>query len=208
ATAGTSGSIGAWHWGADAERLTTDNFNGKHTASGATIENDGYGRGSISASGGWRNAKGAGITGNVRYATDERGAPGPFGLDPGGTYGGIDTVSRNFNDRWQMLVGGNVSAGRVRLSGEATHARLDSEFASPFGDSNSYSRRTTGRFQADAPLAGELEGSAGGWLPGESAGGTFIPATGNVLVPVKRGIAGFFGEARWNHGARLFVTGG
>src|SRR6185503_10775669 len=30
----------------------------------------------------------------------------------------------------------------------------------------------------------------------------------NVLVPVKRAIVGLFGEARWNHGARLFVTGG
>src|SRR4029450_11824522 len=103
----------------------------------------------------------------------------------------------------QMLVGGNVPAGRVRLSGEATHSRLDSEFASPFGDSQSYSRRTTGRFQADAPIAQGLEGSAGVELLGERAGGTFITATGNVLVPVKRGIAGFFGEARWSGVARV-----
>ena len=27
-------------------------------------------------------------------------------------------------------------------------------------------------------------------------------------MPVERGMAGVFGEARWTHGARLFVTGG
>ena len=98
--------------------------------------------------------------------------------------------------------------GRARISAEATHSRLDSEFASQFGDSESYSRRTTARAQADATLARGLETSAGVELLGERAGGTFITATGNVLVPVKRGVAGFFGEARWNHGARLFVAAG
>ena len=142
------------------------------------------------------------------YATDERGSPGPFGADPGGTYGGIDTVARGINDRWLMSAAGAVPIGRARISAETTHSRLDSEFASQFGDSESYSRRTTARAQADATLAHGFETSAGVELLGERAGGTFITATGNVLVPVKRGVAGFFGEARWNYGARLFVAAG
>ena len=208
ATAATSGSIKAWHWGASTERLTTDNFNGQETATGAIVENDDYERTSAAATGGWRNAKGMGIAGSVRYLTDERGAPGPFGLDPGGTYGGIDTVSRGLNDRWLMSVSGAAPAGRARITAEATHARLDSEFASPFGDSESYSRRTTARAMVDAKIADEVETSAGVELLGERAGGTFITATGNVLVPVKRGIVGVFAEGRWNHADRLFVTGG
>ena len=206
--AATSGAVGQWHWGASAERLTTDNFNGQRTASGSIVENDDYERNTAEAAGGWRNSAGAGIHGAVRYANDERGSPGPFGSDPGGTYGGIDTISRTFDDRWLMSIAGNAPVGRARVSAEATHSRLDSEFASPFGDSESYSRRTTARVQADATLARGLETSAGLELLGERAGGTFITATGNALVPVERGVAGFFGEARWNHAARLFVAAG
>ena len=208
ATAATSGAVGSWHWGASTERLTTDNFNGTRTASGAIVENDDYERISGEAAGGWRNTAGAAVRGSVRYSTDERGSPGPFGADPGGTYGGIDTVARGVNDRWLMSAAGAVPVGRARISAEATHSRLDSEFASQFGDSESYSRRTTARVQADATLARGFETSAGLELLGERAGGTFITATGNVLVPVKRGIAGFFGEARWNQAGRLFLAAG
>lgn len=208
ATAAASGSAGSWKWGAAADRLTTDNFNGQRAASGAIVENDDYERGSVAAGGGWRTSGGAGVQGSVRYATDERGSPGPFGSDPGGTYGGIDPLSRGFNDRWLMSIAGNASAGGARISAEATHARLDSEFASQFGDSESYSRRTTARAQADGTLARGLEVSGGFELLGERAGGTFITATGNVLVPVERTLAGVFGEARWTHAARFFVVAG
>ncbi len=208
ATAATSGAVGSWHWGASTERLTTDNFNGTRTASGAIVENDDYERSSGEAAGGWRNTAGAAVQGKVRYSTDERGSPGPFGADPGGTFGGIDTVARGVNDNWLMSAAGAVPVGRARISAEATHSRLDSEFASQFGDSESYSRRTTARVQADATLARGFETSAGLELLGERAGGTFITATGNVLVPVKRGIAGFFGEARWNQAGRLFLAAG
>jgi outer membrane cobalamin receptor len=208
ATAATSGAAGPWHWGASTERLTTDNFNGTRTGSGAIVENDDYERSSAAAAGGWRNTAGAAVHGRVRYATDERGSPGPFGSDPGGTYGGIDTVSRGINDRWLMSIDGKATAGRARISAEATYARLESELASQFGDSDSYSRRTTARVQADATLARGLDTSAGLELLGERAGGTYITATGNVLVPVERGVAGFFGEARWSRSGRLLVAAG
>jgi outer membrane cobalamin receptor len=208
AAAATSGAVGQWHWGASTERLTTDNLNGSRTATGAIVENDDYERSSGDLAGGWRTSQGEGIHGSVRYATDERGAPGPFGADPGGTYGGIDTVARGVNDRWLMSIAGAASAGRARLSAEATHARLDSEFASQFRDSESTSRRTTARFLVDTTFARGLEASAGVELLGESAGGTFITDTGNQLVPVERGIAGFFGEARWNRADRIFLAAG
>ena len=207
-TAGTSGAVGEWHWSGSTERLTTDNFNGQRTASGSIVENDDYERSSGQAAGGWRHGGGAAVRGSVRYSTDERGSPGPFGSDPGGTYGGIDTISRGVNDRLLLSVAGAAPVGGARISAEATHSRLDSEFASPFGDSESNSRRTAARVQADATIARGLETSVGLELLGERAGGTFITATGNVLVPVKRGVAGFFGEARWNPAARLFLAAG
>jgi outer membrane cobalamin receptor len=208
ATAATSGAVGQWHWGAATERLTTENFNGSSTASGAIVENDDYERSFADLAGGWRNSQGAGIQGSLRYATDERGAPGPFGADPGGTYSGLDLVARGVNDRWLMSITGAAAAGRARISGEATHSRLESEFASQFGDSESYTRRTTARFLVDTTFARGLEASAGVELLDESAGGTFITATGNQLVPVERGIAGFFGEARWNRADRIFLAAG
>ena len=44
ATAATSGAVGQWHWGAATERLTTENFNGSRTSTGAIVENDDYER--------------------------------------------------------------------------------------------------------------------------------------------------------------------
>ena len=208
ATAATSGAVDQWHWGASTEHLTTDNFNGTRTASGAIVENNDYDRTSAEAAGGWRTRAGAGIRGAVRYSTDERGTPGPFGSDPGGTYGGIDTIARGSNDRWLMSAAGNASLGGARITAEATHSRLDSEFTSSFGESASNSRRTTARVQADATLTQGLDGSAGVELLGERAGGTYIVETGNVLVPVKRAIMGVFAEARWTHASRLFLAAG
>jgi outer membrane cobalamin receptor len=206
--AGTSGEQRGWLWGASTEHLATDNFNGHVTDSGEIVENDDYSRHSVSATGGWRRQGGISVRGDVRYSRDERGAPGPFGSDPGGTYGGIDTVSRGVNDRWLMSLGGSLPAGPVRLNVDATHSRNDGDFTSPFQDFNSSSRRTTARIQADGTLSTSLETSAGVEFLGERASGTFITATGGMAVPIERGSAGFFGEARWNHAARVFVTAG
>jgi outer membrane cobalamin receptor len=206
--AASAGEVGAWNWGASAERLASDGYNGERAANGQIVENDDFERHLVSAAGGWRHGNVASLRADVRYLQDDRGFPGPFGSDPGGTYGGINTVSRGKNDRLLTSLGGSFPIARARINGEITHSRLDSEFASQFGDSESWSRRTTGRAQADMTLARGLEASAGLELLGERAGGTFITATGNELVPVERGMAGVFGEARWNHGARLFVTAG
>jgi len=206
--AATSGELRGWQWGASTEHLASNNFNGHRTERGETVRNDDYERHSVSAAGGWRDQRGATIRGDVRYSQDERGFPGPFGSDPGGTYGGIDTVSRGVNDRWLTSIGGSFLVGRARVNGETTYSRIDGNFTSSFGDAESWSRRTTARLQADTTLARGLETSMGLELLGERAGGSFITATGNVLVPVERGLAGFFAEARWTHAARLFVTTG
>src|SRR5918996_650557 len=54
AAASTSGTAGAFEWGASADQLTTENHNGRVTAAGLTVSNDDYKptSGAISAGGG------------------------------------------------------------------------------------------------------------------------------------------------------------
>lgn len=208
-TGATSGSHEGWQWGASAEQLTTNNLNGGRTAAGETVSNDEYDRHDLAGSLGWSVPGKATIRGDVRYSKNERGSPGPFGTDPGGTYGGIDTVSGTTNENWLSSFSTTVPLGeRVRAAGNVAYSHLDGEFASPFGDSFSLSRRTTARGQVDTTLAPGLDLSAGFEYLHERAGSTFITGPGTDPIPVRRSVAGTFGEARWEHGSRLFVTGG
>ena len=99
------------------------------------------------------------------------------------------------NDRWLMSASGAVPVGRARIT--ARRPRTRGSTASSPASSATPSRIRGARpaaAQADATLARGFDASAGVELLGERAGSTFITATGNVLVPVERGIAGFFGE--------------
>jgi outer membrane cobalamin receptor len=209
AGAAAAGSTGVWQWGGSVEREASDGANGEVTGSGETVSNDDYSRHTIAGNGGWSNAGATAIRGDVRYSENDRGFPGPFGSDPGGTFGGIDTISRGGDARWLT----SLSAARpvwsgARLQAQVSHARLDSTFVSPFGDSESWSRRTTGRFQGDFTVRESVEASAGFEFQAERAGGTFITATGAREIPIDRGLSGAFGELRWNRASRLFLTGG
>jgi vitamin B12 transporter len=207
-TAATAGAAGAWQWAASVERFQSDGLTGDTTSNGTTIANDDYERNAFVAGAGWSTPSGATVRGDLHYIADERGAPGPFGSDPGGTYGGVDTIARGDNDRWLAAISAaTASNARVRAQGTVTHSRIDGVFASEFGDSESASRRTTARFQADVAAVHGIETSVGVEVLDESARSTFITA-GPEEVPVERGLAGFFGEARWSHDSRLYVTGG
>ncbi|HSC29946.1 MAG TPA: TonB-dependent receptor [Vicinamibacterales bacterium] len=208
-TAATSGTRGGWRWDASAERLASEGMNGQLAPSGERVENDDYSRRELSAGAGWTWSGGAGLRGDVQYITDERGFPGPFGTSPSGTPPPIDTVSRGSDERWLSSVSATMPmSGRVRTLAQATHSRIDSRFASPFGASDSFSRRTTARMQADVTWRSGLDGSAGVEIQREEAGSTFITAADFREVPVERSLAGVFGEARWNLDTRLFVTAG
>ncbi len=207
--AATSGGVGRWQWGASAERLASDGRNGQRTEGGELVVNDNYERTALAGGGGWSRDDGAGLRAGVQYMNDERGVPGPFGSDPGGSFEGIDAVSRGTNDRWLSSISGTTSArGSVRGRAQVTHGRIDGVFASAFGDSETWSRRTTARVQADLELAGSMDSSLGAEILRERAGGTFITATGFREVPIERGQAGMFAELRWRYDARAHVTGG
>ena len=207
-TAATSGRIEDWRWGAGGERLTSDGMNGELTSAGETIANDDYSRHTLFAGGGWQRTDGASVKANVRFAEDERGFPGPYGSDPAGFFSGIDTISRGTNDRWLTSLSATTGYRRVRALGEVTHGRIDSDFDSPFGSSESFSRRTTGRLQADVMFSDAVQASGGLEVQRERAGSTFITAAGSREVPIERTLSGFFFEGRVNPVPTVHVTAG
>ncbi len=193
-----SGSANPWQWGAAAER----------TASDGVVQNDDYRRWTAAGGVGWSRS-GGGVRTDLHYTNDERGFPGPFGSDPGGTFSGIDDVSRGSNTRWLASMSGWTPVGsRARVTGRLSTSHIDGEVVSRFGGSDTSSRRTTGRIQADVTLQRALQLSLGGETGRERAGSTFIVAGSSRRVPVHRTLQGLFGEVRWSHAGRLFVTGG
>jgi outer membrane cobalamin receptor len=193
-----SGSTAAWRWGGSVER----------TGSDGVVDNDDYRRWTTAGNLGWSRAA-TGVRADVHYTNDERGFPGPYGSDPGATSSGVDRISRGTNDRWLTSVSGWVATGpRARLAASLSQSRIDGDVVSPFGSSDTFSRRTAGRAQADVTLRRNVQFSVGGEITRERAGSTFIVAAGSREVPVRRTLQGVFGEGRWNPANRLFVTGG
>jgi outer membrane receptor protein involved in Fe transport len=183
-------------------------MNGETTAAGETVGNDDYTRRSGAASLGWRGGASM-LRGDVRYASDERGSPGPFGSNPAGNYGGIDLVSRGENTRAQAgVTWSSQVAARVRLQAQTNFNEIESDFVSPFGTSDSYSRRWTGRVQSDFPIIQGLDVSAGMELQRERTGSTYITGASAQEIPIVRAIEGYFVEGRWSALERLFVTAG
>lgn len=206
--AAASGSRGAWDWSGSAEHFASNGREGERTAAGETIANDDYTRAHGAFSGGWRGSGGTMVRGDVRFSRDERGFPGPFGTNPIGAFPGVDTVSRGVNDRLLAGITGIAPLSpRVRIHAGIAHARLDSDFTSAFGDSTLTSRRLAVRGQVDVAVAEAFDMSAGIDLQRERAGSTFITA-GAAEIPIDRLVAGYFAEARWHPGQRLFVTAG
>jgi outer membrane receptor protein involved in Fe transport len=106
-------------------------------------------------------------------------------------------------------VSGWITAGsRVRLAGSVSRSQIDGDVLSPFGSSETFSRRSNARTQADVTVRRDLQISIGGEFTRERAGSTFIVASGSRQVPVRRTLQGLFGEARWTRSDRLFVTAG
>jgi outer membrane cobalamin receptor len=208
-TGATSGSTGRFEWGASGERLTSDGYNGRTTAAGLIVENDDYARASGALSAGWQDNELI-LRGHVRHSIDERGTPGPFGANPIGAYTAINTVSRGENGQTIASLSAAIPlTPRIRWLFQGGFHRLESDFESAFGPSESSSRRWFGRAQVDFSPFRTLDVSAGAELQRERAGSTFITADDSTEpAPVKRVIAGYFAEARWTAGLRVFLTAG
>ena len=196
--AAASGGADRWQWGASAERFGSD----------GAVQNDDYERWTASGTAGWSRAT-VGVRGDLHFTNDDRGFPGPYGSDPGGTFEGIDTVSRGTNDRWSASMSGWLTLGaQTRLTGTFSNSQIDGDVVSPFDESTISSGRTLGRTQADVTLSRDLQLSAGAEFGRERAESTYIVASGTRQVPIRRTLLGVFGEARWSHANRVFVTAG
>ena len=212
AAAATTGEINGLRWQAGANYFEDAGFTAL-AANGKPVSNDDAQETQAAGSIGWRHAAtGSDVQGSLQYVDSERGSPGPFGSDPAGRFGGVDTVSRGTTKR----VGGGArwmqpwfgAASRVRQRVDVDAADYDLTFVSRFGTSEGNTHRTHARVQTDVS-ANAAFGFSGGleWL-GESGGSTFITAGTAGEIPVERGVLGLFGEGRWNATERATITAG
>jgi outer membrane cobalamin receptor len=210
AVAGTNGTSGAFSWQAGGDYVADDGYTGA-AANGETVSNDDARERQGWVGAGWRGTRGTDLRGTFRYVDTDRGAPGPYGSDPAGRFAGVDRVSRGTTARREAGVRlqqpWTGPASRVRQRVELDVADFDLTFVSPFGVSQSETRRVHGRVQTDAALDRGIGLSAGvEWLS-ERARNTFITA-GVEEVPVERRVVGSFGELRWNAFDRLTLQAG
>jgi len=205
----SSGSAKELDWGVALEQLDTNGLNGHPTQSGTIVSNDNYLRRNLSLNGQWKGNRGTTVNSVFRYGTNGRGFPGPWGLDPGGTYPGLDTISTATNDN-QL-----ISGGLTQRLGTRTDQRVDvsytgskSLFKSPYGESVSDVNRLTVRTATNVTLGSNVVASGGLDLQQEQAGSTFITDTSFSAIPVDRRLVGVFGEMRFDPHPDVSVTAG
>ena len=209
AHATTAGTTGRLRWGAGGERLESDGFTGV-SAGGETVSNDDYRRTDGTLSLGYDTARWQ-VSTLVRVGRNTRGVPGPFGSDPGGTYGGVDRVSRGTNQTVAAATSlGYTIAPTIQARGQVTFADRDSTFVSTFApDTPTFStnRMLSGRGQLDGAVSPVWSWSAGAEVVRERAGSSFITATGGRPVDVARGLVGVFAEGRATRGSLAVQAG-
>ena len=208
-TADTSGSHGAWTWGASAERMASQGYTGL-AADGERVSNDNGEERAASGSLGWGRAGGTQIRANADVSWSDIGFPGPYGSNPVGAFAGVDRISRGItNDR---QVGVRIDQPwahqRAHSTLQASYTDSTEQFVSPYGPSNTGSRRLQLRTQTDVALGARGGLSAGVDVDRERAVNTYITGATGELLPISRWLVGTFAEARYNVGDRLFLTAG
>ena len=207
-TASTNGAKGAWSWGAAFERLASDGDTTVRASIGGPVSNDDYERLVGTASLGWSDRATRRFRVDARAGRDDRGNPGPYGSDPFGRYGGLDTISRGINEPRGVAASAVLGDARtVRHVAQFSWSQTPSRFISPFGDSEDETRRMMGRYQADMER-GRAGFSAGFEFVQERADNTFVTGEQFQPIPVNRTVAGLFLESRVDIGARGAVTAG
>lgn len=217
----TRGSHGSWNWGGSFERLASDGDTSFRESIGGPVSNDDYERLIGTGSLGWSDGATRRVRVDAHFGRDERGNPGPYGSDPFGFYGGLNTVARGTNRPRGVSATGVIGDARSsRHTVQLGWSDTPFEFVDmPFfpgdsGISTNRTRRFIGRYQADLER-GRLGLSMGAEATRERADSSFV--TGQTCdpetfacdpIPVTRTILGLFAESRWDLGARAAVTAG
>lgn len=206
---GSTGTRGAFDWGASAERASSGGWTDVAPGTADRVTNDDYEASEVALAANWRAGSRSALRVDARFGTNDRGYPGPFGSNPVGAYTGIDRVSRGTND---------TGAGSVRFTHawnpqtslrlQSSYADLRSRFTSAWGDSDSRSRRLNAQAQVDRSFTSAFSATAGAAFEAERAESTYITGAQAQEIPVERRIESIFGEARWRSASRLFLTGG
>lgn len=203
-----AGALALLTWSGAFEHQSTEGDRREYPQFGGRIANDDYERWDVSGALGWQDGPARRVRVDVRHGRNDRGFPGPYGSDPDGLYGGIDEVSRGDNRTTGVTVSASLgSVLTMRHHARATFFTTEGSFVSPFGDSESDTRRVTARYQADFER-GPAGLSAGVELLDERGGSTFVTGEQFQPVPVERSNTGLFVESRWGRGARASLTAG
>ncbi len=155
-----------------------------------------------------RNWEHQGFSATGDFDSNEVGNPGPYGSDPAGLYGGVDTVSRGKN---------NVSNYAVHYQADLT-SRVRGElfggfflgnnfYASPYG--NSFNKDLRGQAEARAVIsvARFWTMSTGVVWGREEVKNTYITNTAFNVYPLRRDTQGVYWENRLQLG-RLYIQAG
>ncbi|HEY7791126.1 MAG TPA: TonB-dependent receptor [Vicinamibacterales bacterium] len=207
--ASANGSSGGWSWGGGGERIASQGFTGL-AADGTRVSNDDGEERAASGSLGWSRPGGLQWRATARLTWNDRGFPGPYGSDPLGSYSGVDRISRGTNNDRQvgLRLDQPFANQRVHQQVSVNYTDLTEQFTSPFGASNTGSRRIDLRSLTDAALGARVGLSAGLELDEERAVNTYITEGAGQQMPIPRLVAGFFGEGRYRAGDRVFLTAG
>jgi len=208
-TLGTTGSHGAVGWGASVERRSSQGWTDVAPGTADHVSNDDDQSTAVTLVSEVKLSRDGTLRASGRLESNDRGYPGPFGTNPIGAYGGIDRVSRGRNDN----AGGAVTftqawGANSVIRGQASYADLGSQFASPWGDSTSRTRRWTALAQADHSFSPSVGLSAGLDVNGERGESTYITGVEGQTIPVSRHDTAAFAEARFRANDRLTITAG
>lgn len=204
-TASASAARGPWSFGGGFDWLESEGDGRTFESVGGEVRNDDYTRLVASGSIGWSDSPDRRVRLDVRGGRNERGFPGPYGSDPLGLYGGLDTISRGINRHAAVAASALVRGRGLAHRLQATWSDAWSDYVSPYGTSEDRVDRLTGRYQVDAQAAG-IGLSGGAELLRERARNSFITDASFGEIPVERSNLGLFVEARPSLHPRLLVT--
>ena len=177
--------------------------------SGGVVRNDNYRNQTAFFSLGYSRSPRRQVNFHFFGNANDAGAPGPYGSDPLGLYGGIDTISRDK----QNLFGYQVSyaeqvSGRFRQVITADVAPNRYYFRSPYGDSYSNNLRAVVNTRSEVTVSTRDFLVAGFEYSREQIKNTYITDATSTPFLLPRTSLAYFAENRWNPSRRWMVIGG
>jgi outer membrane receptor protein involved in Fe transport len=196
---GGSGLTRGLSWSYSLSRLDTE----------GVVENDDYRNQSAFISLGYPQSRQRQLEFHFFGNANEAGAPGPYGSDPNGLFGGIDTVSRGK----QNLFGYQLDyterfSSRFRQVTTISYASNNLFYHSGWGDSHSDNLRGVANTRSEITISSTNSISAGFEFNREQIRNTYISDAQFSPFLLRRTSYAYFVEDRWNPTPRLYLIAG